>query len=259
MGWGQALRALTRRWYVLLIGLVVTSALAYLAWMTTPPTYSAQGTELLLPPSAQVETGTKNPLLELSGLDAPAALVIGRLDGQAVREEVTAFSAEADYTVETDPTLRGPTVLVTMTDVSPEKALESLEYVLDMVPDVLASLQSGLEVPPAATVTSMRLATDSEPEPERSATLRALVLAAGIGLAVTIIAAVALDAWLRRRGRRTSPAGPPPSPTVAGGGDGAAPDEDAAAPGRDRDGRRPSTDQDEDSDSDTDELLSQRS
>lgn len=257
MGWGQALRALRRRWYVLLVGIVATGALAYFAWVSTPPTYSAHGTELLLPPSVQVETGTKNPLLELSGLDAPAALVIGQLDSQSVRELVTAFSAEAEYSVETDPSLRGPTVLVTMNDVSPEQALESLEYVLGMVPHVLASLQSGLAVPGTATVTSMRLATDNEPEPERSATLRALVLAAGVGIAGTIVVAVGLDAWILRPRRRNAAAASTSDKT--GGRPKSLTDDDALDDYDYREPGHPSSDTDEASDSTSDELLSQPS
>lgn len=202
MGWMNTLRALGRRWYVLVVGLLATGGLGYLAWSATPPTYVASGTQLLLPPQSQVERGTLNPLLELGNLDAPASLVITQLDGQSVREQVYASSAEAQYTVETDPSLRGPTVMVTLGDSTPEATLHGLEYVLDMVPEILDSMQAGLDVPTAATVTSTRLVQDIEPEPEYSATLRTVVIAVGAGLVVTIAAAVALDALLHRRARR---------------------------------------------------------
>ncbi|MGP3535739.1 hypothetical protein ACTU3I_13155 [Microbacterium sp. RD1] len=213
MGLGQTLRALQRRWYVLLVGLIVTGLLGLWAWQATPPTYVAHGTQLLLPPAAQVEAGTRNPLLELSSLDAPASLIIGQLDGQAVREQVVEESPDAEYVVETDPSLRGPTVLVTMSDTTAKKALASLEYVLNLVPGTLEQLQADLEVPAPAIVTSMRLTTDLEPEPEYSNTLRTLVVAIGAGLVVTIVLAVALDGLLRRRAvkRANAPAKKAPS------------------------------------------------
>jgi len=206
MGWGQALRALKRRWYVLVLGLLATAGLLYVAWDLTPPTYIARGTELLLPPTQQVDEGTQNALLELSGLDAPASLVIGQLDSQAVHDQVAEFSPEAEYTVETDPSLRGPTVLVTMNDATPEQVLASLAYVLDLVPRTLSTMQANLDVPTTATVTSMRLTADTEPEVEYSATVRLLVLVAGVGAVGTVVLAVALDA-LFGRDRRRKPMG----------------------------------------------------
>ncbi len=207
MGWGQTLGALRRRWYVLLIGAIATVGLGYVAWEATPPTYIARGTELLLPPASQVEIGTKNPLLELGGLEAPGALVIAQLNGQEAREQVAQLAPDAEYTVETDPALRGPTILVTMMDSTPEDALRTLRFVLDSVPQTLESIQSDLSVPAEATIGSMVLAMDSEPTPETSATMRTLVLAVGIGVVLTIGVAVGLDALLRRRaGRRTADA-----------------------------------------------------
>lgn len=198
MGWGLTLEALRRRWYVLVAGLLITAGLAYGAWQITPPTYVARGTQLLLPPPAQVDQGTHNPLLELGGLEAPAALVIAQLNGQEARESLFEHSAEAEYTVESDPALRGPTVMVTMGDVSPEAVMASLTLVLDSVPTILSDIQADLDVPSNATVTSMRLAIDIEPRTETSDTLRTVVIAVGAGLALTIVMVVGLDALLRR-------------------------------------------------------------
>jgi hypothetical protein len=225
MGWGKTLRALQRRWYVLLIGVIATAGLGWAAWQLSPPMYVARGTELLLPPTSQVEAGTRNPLLELGSLDAPASLVIGQLDGQQIRAQVYDHSPDAEYTVENDPSLRGPAVLVTLSDTSPQKALSSLRYVLDFVPETLASLQKGLDVPETATVTSMQLAIDTKPEADYSSTTRTLVLAVGGGLVVTVGLAVGLDAFLRRNTvRRKSSGGADPARAgtaddTAGGGD----------------------------------------
>lgn len=199
MGWGTALRALGRRWYLVVIGAAATVALGFLTVDLTPPTYVVRGTELLLPPAAQVEQGTRNPLLELSGLEAPAALVIGQLDGQEARASVAELSPTAEYTVESDPAMRGPTVLVTLSDTSAESALETLDAVLDHAAVILADMQTDAEVPENAKVTSMRLVSDAKPEVETSATLRTGVMLVGAGIAVTVVLTVLLDGWLRRR------------------------------------------------------------
>ncbi len=202
MGWSRILGALGRRWYLLLAGAVVTAGLGLAAWQLSPPLYTAHGTELLLPPEAQVAQGTHNPLLELTGLEAPAAFVIAQLNGQDSRERIEQLAPNAEYSVETDPALRGPTVMVTMTDETPEDTLRALTLVLDTVPEILQSSQSQLGVPAEAAVGTMRLAIDSEPSPELSPTLRTVILAIGVGIVITLALTVGVDALLRRRSAR---------------------------------------------------------
>lgn len=210
MRWGTTLGAFARRWYIGVAGLILTVGLAFAAWQLSPPTYTAQGTQLLLPPESQVEQGTRNPLLELGTLDGPGALVIAQLNGQTARAEVEEIAPDAEFTVEPDPALRGPTIMVTISENSPEAALSTLKLVLDQVPEILSAMQSNLDVPPEAQVGSMRLAIDAESTPEYSDTLRMIVLAVAAGLGLSVFAVISTDALIRRRRIRAASIGEDP-------------------------------------------------
>lgn len=206
MGWGQAIGALRRRWYVVVVGLALTAGLTFAAWRFSPPEYSAAGTELLLPAQTQ-DNGINNPLLQLESLGAPASIVVARLDGEDAHERILQSNPNAKYTVVMDPDLRGPAILITATDKTSEGALSALELALAAVPESLKTLQDELDVPEAARVGSMRLTADTEATPQTSATTRTVVAALGVGLGLTIGAVVGLDAIIQRR-RATAERGP---------------------------------------------------
>lgn len=198
MGWSQTRDSLRRRWYLAVAGLLGTAGLGFAAWTLVPPTYEARGTVLFLPPDYSLAEG-QNPFLELANLDMPASVVAAYLDGDDARERISLIAPTADYTVELDPSVRGPIVLLTVEDTTPAGALRVLDTVLDSVPAALTDLQDQLDVPARATIASMRLAVDSEAEPVTRTTLRAVVAAAGFGVLVTVAGAVAFDTLLRRR------------------------------------------------------------
>lgn len=204
MGLSRILGVLKRRWYVMVIGLMLSVGLGLLGVRISPPVYLAQGTILLLPSKEQLNAGGRNPFLHLDGLTGPAGIVIVRLDSDQNRAAIEAVSPTADYVVEPDPAMRGPGVLVSVTDRTAEGALATLDFVLDTVTDTLREVQAERSVPSSATVGSMRLVVDVEPEREINGALRMVVAGVGGGLALTAGAMVAIDVlMLRRRAKRS--------------------------------------------------------
>lgn len=59
----------TRRWYVVLVGLLLTLPLAYLAAQYVAPTYTMKASVVLLAPEETVGDGG-NPYLAMGGLEA---------------------------------------------------------------------------------------------------------------------------------------------------------------------------------------------
>ncbi|KQR12209.1 hypothetical protein [Cellulomonas sp. Leaf334] len=190
--------ALLRRWYVVLVGLAMTAGLVYVANDAVPPTYSAAGSVLLLPPGASLEDGS-NPLLALGGLEQPAALVVAYLAGDEARQLFAEDFPNTTYDIVLDPLSRGPLVLIKVEDPSEEDVMAALNAVLDTLPDALTMLQDQVEAPADSRVTSMPLSVDTRATTERSDSLRALIAAAGVGMVLTLVGAIAFDSLAARR------------------------------------------------------------
>lgn len=199
---GQIIGTIGRRWYLVLLGLVATVAIGYVGVSLTPPTYQATGTVLLLPSREQMSRGGQNPFLQLSDLDTPASIVIASLSGDERKTAVAQMSPTASYAVQFDESLRGPAVQVIVSDRSAASALSIMHALLDAVPQTLASLQAGRNVPETAAVGSMPLVVATQAEKSTSDTVRAGVAAVGAGLILTAVFVFAIDGLLSRRGAR---------------------------------------------------------
>ncbi|MBA4608138.1 hypothetical protein H1W00_06575 [Aeromicrobium sp. Marseille-Q0843] len=214
----EVIKTVLRRWYVVVAGLLLTGVLGYAAYSSTPPVYEASGTVLLLPPEDQVSgEGIKNPFLQLNNLDVPTSLVVARLNGDEVREQILEQQPGALYEVTTDPTMRGPVVLVQVSAQSAKATVDTLEAVLAAAPTALTDLQAQQDVPKGDSITSMQLAADLEATAVTRATTRAVVAAVAVGLALTAGATAGIDAIARRRrARRRREADAAPVPATDG-------------------------------------------
>lgn len=200
----DVMRALARRWYVLIVGLIMTAGLAYGAYAATPPEYTARGLVLLLPSEIAVgEAG--NPFLALGGLEQPAGIVVAYFASASAQAEVEAESPTAQYLVAIDDSTRGPVISVNVTDETAEGALATLSFLMERIPAQLERLQRDVDAPDEAIITSMPLTVDQEAKVDRSGTVRMVIAATAVGLLVTGAVAFALDGvLLRRRQRRTA-------------------------------------------------------
>lgn len=198
----DVIRSLGRRWYVLVAGILATAALAFGAFQLTPPVYNTRGLVLLLPPENAVPPGG-NPFLALSDLDLPARLIVAYFQSAPAQAAVEDRAPDAEYTVAIEESTRGPVIAVDVTDSSPEGALETLRFLMDDIPIQLQRMQSEVDVPATATVSSIPFTADTEAEQDDSATIRIVLAAAAVGLVATGALAFTLDGFmLRRRARR---------------------------------------------------------
>jgi hypothetical protein len=199
----EVLRALGRRWYVVVVGLLVTGALSYVALRTSPPEFHARGLVLLLPSDAAVGKGG-NPFLQLSGLEQPAGILVASFSSASARAEVEERSPSADYTIGIDDSTRGPVIAVDVTASSEAETMDTLNHLVARIPEELARLQAQVEAPADTAIGSMPLTVDKEADISRAGTVRMVIAALVVGLVGTGAAGYAVDALVQRRRLRAS-------------------------------------------------------
>lgn len=203
MTFGGLLGALRRRWYIVLVGVLATAGLGVGVFTVVPTEYTARGLILLLPSVPADEPGG-NPFLNLAGLDLPARVLVASYSSNAAQEEIAERAPDAEVVVSIEESTRGPVIAIDVTDTSAEGTLDTLDYIAGSIPDTLATLQSEVGVPLNAVVRSMPLTMDTEAEESFDTTLRLVIAAVALGLALTVFVTYGLDGVLRRRVRRTA-------------------------------------------------------
>jgi hypothetical protein len=194
--------ALGRRWYVLVVGLILTAGAGLYVYHETPPDYTARSLVLLLPPVGTTENTSSNPFLQLGGLELTARVLVATYSGTAFQDEIAQRSPTAEVEVSMDESTQGGVIAVDVKDRGEDNAMSLLQYVTGTVSERLTSHQADVGVEKKDIVGSMLLAEDTEAKPDYQSLIRVLVIAVGGGIAVTVLVALALDAFLLRRVRR---------------------------------------------------------
>ena len=194
-------QALLRRWYVALLGLIVTAGLAYWAASITPAKYDVTVQSLLLPPSTSVPEGG-NPYLSLGGLDAVGDILSQALTDAPTLETMKAAGLEDEYTVSRDANSAAPVMLITVTSDTERSAVSQSQILLDQLPVTLRALQVSVGVPSPSLITSSVVVRPERATVSHKGQTRAVVVAVAAGLALTVLGTAAVDALWLRRGRR---------------------------------------------------------
>ncbi|MGO4383804.1 hypothetical protein [Specibacter sp. RAF43] len=193
---------LLRRWYFVLIGLIITGALTYTAFDKAPISYSANASSVLLPPSSTVGPGG-NPFLYMGGLNQALDVLSKSLSSDQSKKELLAPHEGADFDAGQDPTTSGPILLITAKAPTQAATLAAMKSVLDAVPSRLLTLQVELKVPPASRITSTTLAIDAKPTLVAKTRTQLTGVVGVLGLAGTVLLTGLLDGVLiNRRNRR---------------------------------------------------------
>lgn len=193
---------LRRRWYLTIVGLLAAAGLCFAATSLVPQSYEAKASMVLLPPASSVVEGG-NPYLQLGGLDQVVAVLVRSLGSQTSMEAVAAAVPDGSYVVAPDYATSGPILVITADNESPEATLATLNEVINMTTPTLANLQESVGIAPGSRITAQVLTSDDHPEAVRKSQIRALIVAAGIGLLGSALVIALVDSWLlRRRVRR---------------------------------------------------------
>lgn len=200
-------RLLGRRWYVVLVGVLMTAGLCLTVPHVVHYQYEATTRFLMLPPKSPNAKTVDNPFLALGGLDIVAGVVAKTLGDKDTDREIAKL-AGGTFEVAPDVTSGGPVLLITARGTTPATALATLELVSQRVPTNLAALQTTSGIGTKALISAKVITHDSKPTKILKPVLRAMIAAGGLGFAFTMLAASWLDGALLRRAERRRRADP---------------------------------------------------
>lgn len=195
------MQGLLRRWYFVLACLLATLSVAAYFYVTTPPTYEANASVVLVPPIAQVEEGS-NPFLYMGGLEQALAVLTVRVDSPAVADPILGKNPELTYTVARDTGTAGPIVRITAEGNTAESTLRILNDVVKAMPESMKYLQDELQVAEKVRITVMTIVQDNEAKAVTKKLQRLVLSILGAGILLTILATSLLDRALNARKSR---------------------------------------------------------
>lgn len=187
-----------RRWYFLVIGLIITGFITYFAFVTVSPTYEAKGSIVLIPPAVAVTVGD-NPYLYLGGLDQALGVLQVKVVSPEIAGPLTDRYPGANITIANDATTSGPIMSVAVSANSPGETMELLRGAMELVPTTLGQLQKELNVPAQSVIASMTLSADLEPTIVAKKQIQMTAIAAVGGLAATLLLTGFIDRLMSRR------------------------------------------------------------
>ena len=221
---------LLRRWYLALLGLLLTVALGVGAASVVKPEYDAAASILLLP---STKIGG-NPYTNLAGVPGVPAVLSRVLHDSAYVDKYKKAGIR-NYEVTPDDSAGGPAVLVIGKGSTEEKAIFAMKTVMADVAPALRELQVDAGVSRPNLITSRLIYVETEATKVGKKQTRAVIAAVGAGLVLTLFIVGAVDALIRRRAARrdtaqraadaSQDAAPPPQ-------DAGPPPEDAGPPGK---------------------------
>ncbi|MCX6499113.1 MAG: hypothetical protein NTU93_09970 [Arthrobacter sp.] len=196
-------KGLLRRWYFVVIGILLTVCGALFVTTVVPPTYKGTARIVLIPPGTLVTSGG-NPYLFLGGLEQALSVLGVRLGSGSVGEQVLNGHPGRSYVAEKDPLSPGPIMLITTEAESPESSLRVLDDVLKVVPQNLEGMQDQLNVPASSRITALTIVREDNPKIDTKSQLRAVLGSVAAGGAMTVLLTGSLDRLLSspRRARR---------------------------------------------------------
>lgn len=188
----EVLQGLLRRWYIVLIGILATAGLAGYVFVTTPPTFEAKASVVLVPPLAQIAEGS-NPFLYMGGLEQALAVLTVRLGSPAVAEPILGNDADLTYSAARDTGTAGPIIVINAEGNTQEATLRVLDDVVKAVPTSMKFLQDELDVSQKTRISILTIVQDSKAKPVTKSQMRLVLAVVGAGLVGTLLATAAID------------------------------------------------------------------
>jgi hypothetical protein len=227
MDFWKAILGLVRRKYVALPIIILSIAIAAVAYLITPPRYVSSTTMVLTTPTTggtlsqdpNKPTGLTNPLLNFDdGLKTTSAILIQAMNTPDVVKELTAGGAKLTINDGSSNAsllgVNGPFVFIESDSRRADDARAIVQRAQQRVRDELVNRQKALNAPPSTYITIVDVVPPSVPLIQRGKQLQFAV----VGLVLTILGGLA-GAYgaermfaARRKRAGTEPVRPPAPP-----------------------------------------------
>lgn len=202
MNLSGTLRALLRRWYIVVAGVILAGIAGYSAWTHITPQYERSASQLLLPGTGSLPSEKANPYLYLGGLLQSADVVVRVAGSNDVVSELLEENPGTQVTVVRDPTSSGPVILTTVSATSDAVAKAVLDKVVAQTAIELDKLQTSENIDAKDRISVSTLTVDQKPTLQQRKRLVATGGATGGILALSLLLASAVDGLLNRRTRK---------------------------------------------------------
>lgn len=194
----DTLRALVRRWYIVVPGIVVAGVLAAFVFAQGKTEYERSASMLLIPAETSIPKDA-NPFLYISGLGQTADVLVRAVGAPAVVDDIVDEHPDVEVVVERDPTTASPLLVIKVTSTVDAEAALVLDTMIEDTHEILATLQDDESIRESNQVTAIPLTVD----PKGTASQKSRIIAAGgvgvVLVAVTILVAALVEAVAGRR------------------------------------------------------------
>lgn len=196
----DTLRSILRRWYIFLLGLVLSFGMAGAAAIYIQPTYEAEGTLLLMPPNGVVGP-EGNPYLYLGGMTEALDVLVRRSNAPESVEAVEEKFSGLEIISAPDRTTSSPILVITVTGDNADEVLNAMEVGRTVVLRNLDAMQNELDVPRTMRISAEDLVIPLEATANRKMALQLAILLAAAGSVGTLMFTGFIDGQLLARGK----------------------------------------------------------
>lgn len=199
MDLAEIFRVTRRRWYVLLPGLLLTAGLVAAVVRFVPVTYQSQSTVQLLNSRKATAAYDGNPFLSTqTSLTGMADSLARNLNSDGSVRELKSRGATGKFEAKIADNAQGPLMWLTVTGTDKAAVLASDRILTAYAKDRLEQFQEQQSVEPQAMIRLWPIVEPQPPVAQTKTRLEYMIMAAGLGLVLTLVAVFYVEARRRK-------------------------------------------------------------
>lgn len=193
---------LVRRWYLVLMGMILTCVAAVVLSETVATTCTSSAAVVLVPGPRSIPKGD-NPFLYMGNLIQARDVLVQTLSTEATTSEILDGTKDATVEATADRMTSGPVIMLTATAPTAVRVTALRDAALAALTQRLDSLQDRANTPVRARISALTLSEDDVPEVSSRQRLRLIIMIGVLGLALTLGLTAVIDRLLGKRGQRS--------------------------------------------------------